>query len=251
MYVVYLDESGDPNGWNNNQNHFILGGLAVHEGQIGRVSAILDEIQAAFFPEISIPLKFHAVDLYNGRERFRDLTEQGRQELLDAIYDALGELHYPQVNLFATAMHISAVADADQSLRDTFEDVVQRVNTFLVRLHNQGNPQKGMLIIDRSQSTESRYRTLIAQFRASGTRHGYIGNIVDIPYFSQSGETRLLQLADFCAYAVFRYYERGDDSLLNKILSGFDRRSRHADPDGLKHIIRPTIPCDCLACSWR
>ena len=25
MYVVYLDESGDPNGWNNNQNHFILG----------------------------------------------------------------------------------------------------------------------------------------------------------------------------------------------------------------------------------
>ena len=32
MYVVYLDESGDPNGWNNNQNHFILGGMAVHEG---------------------------------------------------------------------------------------------------------------------------------------------------------------------------------------------------------------------------
>lgn len=248
MYVVYLDESGDPNGWNNNQNHFILGGLAVHEGQIGRVSTLLDEIQAEFFPEISIPLKFHAVDLYNGRERFRNLTEPVRQELLDAIYDALGAIHYPQVNLFATAMHISAVADADQSLRATFEDVVQRVNAFLARLHRQGNPQKGMLIIDRSQSTESRYRTLIAQFRASG---GNIGNIADIPYFSQSSETRLLQLADFCAYAVFRYYERSDASLLNKILSGFDRPSRDEPPDGLKHIIRPSIPCDCLACSWQ
>lgn len=251
MYVVYLDESGDPNGWNNNQNHFILGGLAVHEGHIGRVSTLLDEIQSEFFPEISIPLKFHAVDLYNGRERFRNLTEERRQELINAIYHALGSLHYPQVNLFATAMHISAVSDADQSLRDTFEDVVQRVNTFLVRLHNQGNPQKGMLIIDRSQSTEHRYRTLIAQFRASGTRYGYIGNIADIPYFSQSSETRLLQLADFCAYAVFRYYERDDDSLLSKILNGFDRRPASSAPDGLKHIIRPTVPCRCLACFCR
>lgn len=60
MYVIYLDESGDPNGWNNNQDHFILGGLAIHEDWISRLGTALDDIQAAFFPDISIPLKLHA-----------------------------------------------------------------------------------------------------------------------------------------------------------------------------------------------
>ena len=33
------------------------------------------------------------------------------------------------------AIHISAVESAEQALRDTFEDITQRINTFLVRLH--------------------------------------------------------------------------------------------------------------------
>ena len=59
MYVIYLDESGDPNGWNNNQDHFILGGLVIHEGQIWRLSTVLNDIQREFFPDISLPLEFH------------------------------------------------------------------------------------------------------------------------------------------------------------------------------------------------
>ena len=250
MYVIYLDESGDPNGWNNNQDHFVLGGIAVHEGHIWHLGNILDDIQAEFFPDIPVPLKFHAVDIHNGRERFRSLTEIERQRMLDAIYDAVSQTCYPNAVLFATAMHISSVRNSDQALRDTFEDVVQRVNTFLVRLHNQSNPQKGLLIIDRSQSTEARYRTLISDFRIHGTRYGYIGNIVDIPYFSQSSETRLLQLADLIAYAVFRYYERGDDQFLTRIMPRFDRRNPNHPPDGLKHIIRTSEACRCVACGW-
>ena len=250
MYVIYLDESGDPNGWNNNQNHFILGGMAVHEGQIEGLRRKLDEVQGRFFPDISVPLKFHAVDVNNGRDRFRGLEEQDRQRILESIYDVIAQTPYPGLVLFATAMHISAVIDPEQALRATLEDIVQRVNTFLVRLNNQGNPQKALLVIDRSQSTESRYRTYISDFRRQGTAYGYIGNIVDIPYFSQSADTRLLQFADFCAYAVFRYYERVDDEFLRRILPKFDRRSPNHPPDGLKHIIRSSS-CLCKACCWR
>ena len=251
MYVIYLDESGDPNGWNNNQNHFILGGMAIHEGQIEGLRRALDGIQGEFFPDISVPLRFHAVDVNNGRDRFRSLSEQDRQRILECVYEAIAETSYPRLVLFATAIHISSVIDSEQALRDTLEDIVQRVNTFLVRLYNQGNPQKALLVIDRSQSTESRYRTYISDFRRQGTQYGYIGNIVDIPYFSQSADTRLLQFADFCAYAVFRYYERDDDRLLRRILPKFDRRGPNHPPDGLKHIIQTSDMCSCMACNWR
>jgi len=30
MYLFYIDESGNPNGWDT-QDNFILGGVAVHE----------------------------------------------------------------------------------------------------------------------------------------------------------------------------------------------------------------------------
>ena len=54
-----------------------------------------------------------------------------------------------------------------------------------------------------------------------------IHNIVDIPYFSASQDTRMLQLADFCVYAVYRYYEKDNPVYLNKILPRFDRRDLH------------------------
>ena len=170
--------------------------------------------------------------------------------MLDAVYDTIASIEYPHAVLFATVMHISAVKNPEQVLRDTFEDVVQRINTFLVRLNREGNPQKGLLIIDRATSTEDKYRTLISEFRGSGTRHGFLGNIVDIPYFSQSDDTRLLQFADFCANAVFRNYESEDHEYLNKIMPRFDRRTRGSPRiDGLRHITLRS--CDCRACIYR
>ena len=251
MYVVYMDESGNPTGWNNNQDHFVIGGIAIHEGQIRRLSSRLDQIQSEFFPEITLPLKFHATDINTGHDRFRKLAAADRQRLLDAVYSVMADERYPHAVLFATAIHITAVASAEQALRDTFADITQRINTFLVRLHRGGNPQKALLIIDRSEGTEGKYRTLISDFRTSGTSHGYLGNIVDIPYFSQSNETRLLQLADFVAYAVFRYYERNNSQFLDRILTQFDGRSRDSERDGLKHIIQTSEACSCVACSWR
>lgn len=250
MYIIYLDESGDPNGWNR-QKHFVIGGVAIHEGQVWQLNQKIDQIQAKYFPEIQIPIKMHAVDIRGGRDHFRDLTELDRENLMDDMYQVISGARFPNLIAFATVMHISAVRSSEQALRDTFEDICQRINTFLVRQFNRGQPNKGLLIVDRSTYSENRYRTLISEFRKSGTTYGYLGNIIDIPYFSQSNDTRMLQIADFCAYAVFRYYESNDDKYLNKILPRFDRRAPNHSADGLKHIIESSEDCGCIACSWR
>ncbi len=57
VYVVYLDESGNPGSFRNSQDHFVIGGIAVHEGQIRQLSDRLDDIQSRFFTSVGIPRK--------------------------------------------------------------------------------------------------------------------------------------------------------------------------------------------------
>lgn len=246
IYILYLDESGDPNSWQS-QQCFVLGGVAVHEGQVFKLAGELDTLQNHYFPNITVPIAFHATDIRNGRGHFRNFNQSVREQILADVYDVIAKAGFPNLIAFATAMDISAVVNSLQVRHDTLEDISQRFNTFLIRQFKAGYPNKGLLVIDRTQ--EEHYRELIGDFQKSGTKNGYLGNIVDIPYFARCHETRMLQLADHCAYAVFRYYEYGDPSYLNMIEPRFDRRHAIHPADGLKHITRK--PCSCMACSWR
>lgn len=247
MYLMYLDESGDPNGWQTGQNHFVLGGLAVHEGQVRAITQQLDAIQQEFFPGISIPITFHATDIRGGKDRFRGLQQGDRERLLGAIYQVFARSRFPYLVAFASAMHVSAASSQRQVLHDTFQDVCLSFNTFFVRGFRRGIKNKGLLIIDHAH--EEHYRELLADFQTANTEHGYVGNVVDIPYFARRHDTRMLQLADFCAFAVFRYYENGDTRYLDLIHPRFDRQAS-SDPEyGLKHITRSD--CACIACNRR
>lgn len=248
MYFLYLDESGVPNGWQD-QNHFILGGVAVHEGQVAGLANKLDDIQESYFGSLQIPIEFHAGDMKSGNGRWRKIQEETRERMLNEVYDVIGSAAFPTLVAFATALHISKAIDSEtENIRATFEDVCLRFNTFLMRQHKWGNPNKGLLIIDDAH--RKHYKDLINTFRRDGVKGTYIGNIVDIPYFSASQETRMLQLVDFCSYAVYRYYEKDDSTYLNKILSRFDRRDKFHPADGLKHMTK-IFTCECLDCSWR
>lgn len=249
MYFLYLDESGVPNGWDN-QNHFVMGGVAVFESYVDRLSNEIDDIQASHFGSITIPIEFHAGDIKSGNgKHWRNMREAERETILEEVYNKIGSSSFPNLVTFASALHISkAKSSQTENIRAVFEDVVGRFNTFLVRQYHANKPSKGLLIIDDAH--REHYLDLIHEFRRSGIKSGYLGNIVDIPYFSASKETRMLQLADFCAYAVYRYYEKNDDTYLKRILGRFDKRDKFHSPDGLKHMTS-VLSCKCIDCSWR
>jgi len=57
-----------------------------------------------------------------------------------------------------------------------------------------------------------------------------------------SATSRIMQLADFTAYAVFRWYEANDDTYLKTILKKFDRQDQKLH--GLKcYPLSSTKPC--------
>lgn len=223
MYLFYMDESGDPSAWEK-QGNFILAGIAVHEGQIRRLSGELSAVQHGFFPDIRVPLEFHAQHIFSGKGRFRGMACQQRTDLLRAAYCVIANAGFPNLIAFISAIHVSAVASPFQALHDCLEDICERFNAFLVRQFRAGYPDKGLLIMDRS-GRESRVRELMSGFVEQGTARGYLGNIVDVPYFADSKHTRMLQLVDLVAFAGGKYFNSNNDTLLQKILPRVDRRS--------------------------
>lgn len=245
MYLFYVDESGVAQGWND-QDNFILAGVAVHEGQVRKLSEELDTVQQQFFPSIQIPIELHAGPIYHGKGRFRSISVEQRATLLDAVFSVIAQAGFPNLIAFVTAIHVSAVQTSSQAFGDCLEDICERFNVFLVRQFNAGYKDKGMLIMDRS-GREQQVRDLMTDFEYHGTRHGYLGNIVDVPYFADSSHTRMLQLADLLAFAGHRYFNHNDDTYLMKILSRIDRRSRQGSLVGLRHIVASAHHCSCIA----
>ena len=133
MYLFYIDESGIPRGWDS-QDNFVLGGVAIHEGQIRSLSEGLNNVQGRFFPDISVPIEFHAQHLSSGKGRYRKMTHQQRTDILNSTYDVIVNARFPNLIVFITAIHVSAVTSHSQALRDCLEDICERFNTFLVRI---------------------------------------------------------------------------------------------------------------------
>jgi len=245
MYLFYIDESGDPNGWNV-QDNFVLAGIAIYEGQIRSLSNELNRIQESHFPGISVPIEFHAQHIFKAKGRFRKWEKERRFTLLDDIFNVIENAKYPGLITFAASIHISAVTNGNQALRDCLEAICDRFNTFLVRQFKKGYPDKGLLIIDRS-GRDRRIREIMSEFEQHGTERGYLGNIVDMPYFADSSHTRMLQLADFIAFACGRFFNSQDETYITKILTKIDRPSRDGPIVGLKHIIGTGHQCSCIA----
>lgn len=150
MYLLYLDESGDANGWQE-QQHFVLAGIAVYESQIAALDNELQGIQEKYFPNISYPIAFHATEIRRGKGQFSAFLPKVRESILQDVYSIIRNTRFPSCLIFATAMHISMAQNPLQVRRDTLEDICQRFNTFLMRQHKLNLSSKGLLIIDQNR----------------------------------------------------------------------------------------------------
>ncbi len=247
MYFLYLDESGDCHSWSQN-NNFVIGGFAIHEGQVPSLTNQMNAIQQKYFPGIRVQIPFHANEIRAGRGKFGNLGRSTRENLFEDLFNMIKNSVFPKAIAFSTILNITkATSSPTEDLSTVFSDVASRFNLFLTRGYRRGPKNKGMIIIDHSN--EDKYMEFFQGYRDNGTQYGDIRNIVDIPYFASGKDTRMIQLADLCAYAVFRQYEHGDSAYFNYIEKKFDRRGGRGPIDGLKHMTKED--CKCIACTSR
>lgn len=244
MYLLYLDESGNPD--DPQDRHFVLAGAAVHETQTHWLSTELDRLQAQYFPGLP-PITFHATEIRSGKGGFwRSQEKDRRDSLLLDIAQKIKDTR-KQVALFAAVVEKNQDVYGEGAIRLALDEICGRFDIFLKRqFHENNDPQRGLLVFSDS-SYKKNAKVWVREFKERGTRLGILKNLSDIPYFATPAETRMLQVADFVAHAFFQLYERRNPTLAAPLLSKVDQKDGILH--GLVHVSKARgNTCECPRC---
>ena len=142
---------------------------------------------------------------------------------ITSICDGLRILAEPRHGavLFGAVVKKDVISPADPIVY-AFEQVCSRFDQYLWRLYKAGNKQRGLIVMDKA-TYETTLQNLATDFRTIGHRWGVIRNLSEVPLFTDSRSSRLVQLADHVAFGLFRNYEHGDDQYFNVMRGRFDR----------------------------
>lgn len=247
MYLLYLSESGS----HGDSRNLVLAGLAIFERGAYWLRRELDLAVQSAFPEGGgeVPLRASALRVPQGERPvlpYSQIDGNARRALLERCYHLIAESTHPR--LFATVVE-KEWAEAQHDARDpyeiAFEDLVSRFDLMLVRLHQGGNTQRGLVV-----ASEANYREhaelLSGRILREGTRWSEARNLADVPTFAPAARTRMLQAASLVANAVYGRYEKGLSRDFDRIVEKFDRDGDRLH--GLTHLTLGSSGCFCPAC---
>ena len=245
MHLLYVDESGASTDAERDKNYYVLGGACVYEKRPYFLSHELDELCASLVGG-GAAVELHASPIFNANgEPWASMKRVDRMVLMKRVYDFISQQN---LVLFGIAMRRDSFPGSDP-VRRTCEELAGRFDAYLERrtlAHNE--KQLGLLVFDQSHHAKTLH-ALLQEFRTAGARFGRIKHLAEAPMFADSRLTRVLQIADFVSYALFRRYERGDSSFLDMIIHKFDQADGKLH--GLVHLIADYQNCYCPACITR
>jgi hypothetical protein len=111
------------------------------------------------------------------------------------------------------------------------------------------------VVIHDRDAIEARAQDWTDQWRLIAGRIGVLYHMIDVPSFSDSRSSRLLQAADFVSWALWRHYglPTPDERWIKPLWSQFD--SADDVMHGLVHVTRSFTArfnrCGCPACMSR
>jgi hypothetical protein len=245
MHLLYLDDAGSTA--NSNEEYFVLAGVSVFEAQTSWFTQELDRLAESINPANPNQVEFHASEIFSRRTApWNSMSREDAQGVIKAVLQVLAR-SYDSARVFACAVHKASYPGRDP-VELAFEDLCSRFDIYLSRLRAAGDRQQGLLILDKS-TYETTLQTLARNFQTLGTQWGVIRNLADTPFFVDSRASKLVQLADHVAYAVFRRYNARDTQYFDIFASKFDATDGVIHGLAHKQTIEPV--CMCPACLSR
>ena len=183
---------------------------------------------------------------YKKTEAYVHLTYAERQQCISNVASCVSGWGFARV--FAECIdkvHFDPVRAPAAVDEQAFEQVVSRFERFLQLVRTAGGRKSfGLLIHDNNETVARKHTELMKQFHNAGTLWTRLENIIETPLFVDSELTRMVQIADLCAYAMRRYLENQEIELFHLIFERADRKDGLAV--GVRHFT--SSKCTCLIC---
>jgi hypothetical protein len=222
VYLLFVDESGTHGG----SHAFALGGVAIHEDDAARLQRLLDQLVIDSLGRVPPNLEeyeLHVSEMRNAKKPpatsmrrpsiWAAVPRKARNALLDKAYRKIVSFTPtdPQQPLALFGVVVDASFRSNwvtlERERFTYEVLLNKFDVMLKRLREQHNrPNRGLVIHDRRVLAEQDIQSWTSEWRAAAGSIGQLRNLADVPLFSDSRATRLLQVADLVSYAIYRRY---------------------------------------------
>jgi len=208
IYLLYLDHSGN-----------LKAGFSIFERQGYWISRAADKIAARFITDDPNSVELHASPMRGGSRFWRQFKVPDR---ITAIHDGLRILTWPRHGaiLFGVVVKKDAISPIDP-IAYAFEQICSRFDQYLWRKYKAGDKQRGIIVMDKA-TYETTLQNLATDFRTIGHTWGVVRNLSEVPLFTDSRSSRLVQLADHVCFALFRRREHNDHQYFEIIRNRFD-----------------------------
>jgi Protein of unknown function (DUF3800) len=248
LYLLYVDESGNPRGREN--EYFVVAGISLHEQDSYPFARSVDGLLSLNHRH----LELHASRIWSARHEWSHVSGPVRRQIVRSVFDHLGSWRSPDgraPRFFAVAIHKPSFPGVDIVTR-AHEELFRRFDTFIARLHHEGRSHRALVIADES-SYENLLQDLVPKWKLTGSRIGRLHSFAEVPLYIDSKASRVIQAADFVAWAVWHYYEHGHSQHLQEFHRRFD--SDAGIQHGLAHLVKDYRTCDppslCVPCHSR
>ena len=251
MYFFYLDESGEKNPAVKKDEPYVLLALGLHEYQWKRFERAINAFKLKLIRDIN-KREGIQIDLADAEVRSSEvripknrnehpflqyLTKEELSKLIDLYYNQLEERH---IHIFASVIDkdcLDTYMDLEKLHRKAYELLLERVENFLFNEHPN---QQGIFVLDNTSKQLNRSLAMKHSYfqRTATSSKVRLRHIVEIPFFVESYLSNGVQLADLCAYNVFKTFKEQNEKYeyFQKILPFFNARSVKKDNkvEGLK-----------------
>lgn len=259
MYFFYFDESGSrdpkaervlPTGQVEQKDHiYCLTAIGMWEGHWKRfdreVSRIKLDLLARLNRGRSIRLDLADCEiksnwLRNAKERaekspfLEEIGAQERERLTACYFRQLAEQKMTVFSVVVDKRKLHGYMTSETLHKKAYELVLERIEHFMTEYHPKHN---ALIVMDDTSRELNRAVTMKhAFFQREGNSNLRFRHIVEYPFFTDSKLSIGIQLADLCAYSVYRAFRTEDMSYpyFAEILPHFYRRSAGTRIDGLK-----------------
>ena len=209
MYIMYVDESGDPGKHKHSSPHFILSGLIIHQDKwetyLHRLKTFRKSLKVNY--GLNQRVEIHASELIrvNKLEEYKKIKKTNR---INILKDYCGQIPI----IFDTAKIINiCIKIEEHSEKDIFDlawgRLTQRFDTFL----KKEGKDKGIIVADDTDSKrlmhlqrKMRIYNPIPSIYSENSYNAPINNVIEDTFSRSSVHSYFIQSIDVVAHLLYR-----------------------------------------------